>query len=204
MIGFLAKSLSEGPIEIGQLVVHPDFVIHHAEDQRDDCSAEVFRTAEAALELARWDEAGTFRPLKTAPNLRRGWRLELDSLTDVRLAIDYFYPSALGHAVARLEGRFQATSLREVLARQTGMYAVTKKATEEELRGCVEETCSRGRCLNRIQWEIQAGTPSPYTSPAPESERIPLLCSAACPLLVGAIRARVKARLATGSAAAEP
>ena len=51
---------------------------------------------EAARSLAHFDETGKFRPLKTSPNLRRGWRLHLADLAELRRALDYFYPAMLG------------------------------------------------------------------------------------------------------------
>ncbi len=37
---------------------------------------EIFRNPEDAIEIARYDDDGNYRPLKTAPNLRHGWRME--------------------------------------------------------------------------------------------------------------------------------
>ncbi|MCX7869119.1 MAG: DR2241 family protein [Terrimicrobiaceae bacterium] len=162
--GLLAEALARGPLTIGQIRVHPDFVIHHAREERE-AQAEVFHSPEAAANLARWDESGAFRPLKTAPNLRRGWRLELECLGDVRLAIEYFYPSALGHAAARLRGEFRPVALRDYLARQSGMYAVTRKATDAEIEECIREVCGPGRCLNHIAWEVAKGLPAPRLAP---------------------------------------
>ena len=65
---------------IGQIPIEkPDddsFALCHREDAgRDDLRPT--STAEDAAELARFDDAGNYRPLKTAPNLRHGWRLKL-------------------------------------------------------------------------------------------------------------------------------
>ena len=50
------------------------FVLCHRDDEniRD---LEILRKPDDALGLARYDDAGKYRPLKTAPNLRRGWKL---------------------------------------------------------------------------------------------------------------------------------
>lgn len=201
ILRLLSQALSQGPICVGQVSVHPDFVLHHHEDKRDGC-LETFFTPEAAERLARWDASGRFRPLKTAPNLRRGWKLVLESLSQTRVALEYFYPAALGHAAAVARGTLQPIALRDYLARQTGMYAVTKKATDTEVEECIREVCVVG-CLNRILWPIAPGQP-PRSAAQPLSNTphpFPLLCTAACPLLVGAIRTRVKQRLALASAA---
>jgi len=55
------------------------FIVSHCDDGgRDDLQR--FQNPEEAAEIARYDDAGNYRPLKTAPNLRHGWRLELVSI----------------------------------------------------------------------------------------------------------------------------
>ena len=65
-------------------------------DARDDETLDTlksFRSAEDAIDIAKYDDAGNYRPLKTSPDLRHGWRLELDSVEELRRALDYFYPA---------------------------------------------------------------------------------------------------------------
>ena len=50
-----------------------------------------------------------YRPLKTAPNLRHGWRLEVANLAELRLALDLFYPGRLA-ALAAWEAHRLATT----------------------------------------------------------------------------------------------
>ena len=86
------------PFYVGQILVEKregdGFVLSH----RDDASLNQLQThrgPENALEIAKYDDAGNYRPLKTAPNLRHGWRLELGTVEEVRRALDYFYPGRL-------------------------------------------------------------------------------------------------------------
>ena len=67
------------------------FVLCHRDDEnvRD---LEILGKPDDAIEIARYDDAGNYRPLKTAPNLRHGWRLELVDLGGLHRALDYFYP----------------------------------------------------------------------------------------------------------------
>jgi len=196
IIEFLASRLAEGPLRIGQIVCTPDFLICHVDDAgRNDL--ELFTDPEAAAEIARFDAEGGFRPLKTAPNLKMGWEFRLCSLAEIRLAIDLLYPAALGNALAYAEGRLLGTDLRETLGRQTGMYAVTKKITDGEACTLVASTCDRStKCLNHILWKISPDLPAPLTASqgAIASEKLPLLCTEACPLLIGAARDVVKSR----------
>src|SRR6266487_4099030 len=56
---------------------------------RDDENArdlKIFQKPDDALEIARYDDAGKYRPLKTAPNLCHGWRMEVIDLGEARCA----------------------------------------------------------------------------------------------------------------------
>src|SRR5215813_11703739 len=86
------------PFYFGQLLVRKattgGFVVSHRDDESLD-QLQTYRDAQDAIEIAKHDDAGNYRPLKTAPNLRHGWRLELATLEELRRALDYFYPGRL-------------------------------------------------------------------------------------------------------------
>ena len=156
---------------------------------------------EEAVALALYDDVGTYRPLKTAPNLRRGWRLVLPDKNTVRLALDLFYPGRLGAFAAFQAGTLRTTPLRETLGRQTGMYRVTQKLTDAQADTLVGRFCrTDGGCLRTILWRRDAvGTlpstqlpPEKFTPAADDPQRVPLLCQEACNLLVAEARAVVK------------
>lgn len=161
-------------------------------------------TPEDARIIAIYDDAGEFRPLKTAPNLRHGWVLELHDVDALALAIDFFYPAALGVYTAWAADRLTVTPLRDTLNRQSGMYAITKKASDAEINHVVAECCkSAGGCLKSILWEIAPGQPVtslPVGKFQPTADQLrsqpvgafPLLCNEGCNLLVAAIRAELK------------
>jgi sirohydrochlorin cobaltochelatase len=165
---------------------------------------ERFQRAEDARALATQDDAGNYRPLKSAPTLRRGWLLSLADVASLRRALDYFYPAAIGEWLALCEGRLRATSLRQTVSRQTGMYRVTGKITTAQADELAGENCaSAGGCLRTILWKIEDGGAAPSSLP-PEKfavdfdqtgagERvIPLLCAEMCNVLVAAARAKIK------------
>ncbi|MDQ6809858.1 MAG: hypothetical protein M3Z64_10635, partial [Verrucomicrobiota bacterium] len=105
----------------------------------------------AAEKIARYDDAGKYRPLKTAPNLRHGWRLNLARRAALRLALDLFYPGRLACYDVWKCGDLRTTSLRQTLARQTGMYRVAAKITDEQVDALVGRFCrSDGGCLRTI------------------------------------------------------
>jgi len=215
----LQAALAGGLCYVGQIAVRPSteggFVLSHRDD-KDRKDLHVARGAEQAVEIARCDDTRNYRPLKTAPNLRHGWRLEVATLHDLRRALDYFYPGRLPVFVAWQEERLKTTTLRETLARQSGMYRITAKISDEQINDVVGTFCrSAGGCLRTILWrrEASGSVPSnklpaakfdpnrdqaqalsgPGSTPATTAPTvIPLLCQEACNLLVAECRKVVK------------
>ena len=206
-----------GGFVFGQILIQKtngSFVLSHRDDEvRTDL--QTFRNAEDAIEIAKYDEAGDYRALKTAPDLRHGWRLELDTLEELRRALDYFYPGRLAVFVAWKTGHLQTTQLRETLQRQSGMYRVAAKIADEQINDIVGDFCrSDGGCLRTILWKRDRGGTIPSAKlplekfdPAydqAEAPRepgsatpatggtIPLLCQEPCNLLVAECRKVVK------------
>jgi sirohydrochlorin cobaltochelatase len=201
---------------LGQILIQKtdgSFVLCHRDDEvRNDLQR--FKNAEEAIEIAKYDDAGNYRPLKTAPSLRHGWRLELDTLEELRRALDYFYPGRLAAFAAWKSGKLQTTPLRETLDRQSGMYRVAAKISDSQIDDLVGDFCrSNGGCLRTILWKRdadgtvlstklpkdkfdpardQAATTASPASPTKIAATIPLLCQEACNLLVAECRKMVK------------
>jgi sirohydrochlorin cobaltochelatase len=192
----------------GQILVrktnNAGFVLSHRDDETVD-RLQTLRNPEDAVEIAKCDDAGNYRPLKTAPNLRRGWRLKLGTLKELKRALDHFYPGRLAVFAAWKTDQLQTTSLRETLDRQSGMYRVAAKISDEQINDLVAEFCrSNGGCLRTILWKRDArGTIASTKLPKEKfdvshdqtghAERgIPLLCQEACNLLVAECRKVVK------------
>jgi sirohydrochlorin cobaltochelatase len=148
---------------------------------------------------------GKYRPLKTAPNLRHGWRLELRGADEVRRALDLFYPGRLAAFAAHQAQKLVAMPLRTTLERQTGMYRIAAKISDAEIDAVVAQVCrSDGGCLRTICWTRDAsGAPAsqllPMTKFDPTVDQtgrsaaaLPLLCQEACAILIGEAREAVK------------
>jgi len=199
---------------VGQIVVQKSdgcFVVCHRDDEMLD-HLQIFRSSEDAIEIAKYDDAGNYRPLKTAPNLRHGWRLELDTLEQLRCALDYFYPGRLAVFAAWKNDKLQTTPLRETLDRQSGMYRVAAKISDSQIDNLVADFCrSNGGCLRTILWkrdarETVSSTKLPNEKFDPEYDQlpalkrpespppatVPLLCQEACNLLIAECRKMVK------------
>ena len=180
------------------------FVLTHRGDEAR-VDLQKFSSAEDAIDLARYDDNGNYRPLKTAPNLRHGWRLEVVDLNALRIALDHFYPGRLAIFAAWKGNRLTTTPLRATLDRQSGMYRIAARISDEQLDPLVANFCrSDGGCLRTILWERDtagaiASTKLPrekfdraHDQTGRKGEMIPLLCQEACNLLVAECRKAVK------------
>src|SRR5262245_4784551 len=157
-------SLAEGSLEpmltapfcFGQLLVrrmNGGFVVSHRDDASLD-QLQTYRDAEDAVEIAKYDDEENYRPLKTAPNLRHGWRLELAGVEKLRRALDYFYPGRLPLFEAWKSGYLQITPLRDTLDRQSGMYRIAAKISDPQINDLVADFCrSDEGCLRTILWK---------------------------------------------------
>jgi len=211
------------PFSFGQILVQKSdrsaFVLSHRDDASLD-RLQTYRDAKDAIEIAKHDDAGNYRPLKTAPNLRHGWRLELGTVEELRCALDYLYPSRLAVFAAWKGGYLKTTALRDTLDRQSGMYRVAAKISDQQINDVVADFCrSDGGCLRTILWKRDQGGAIASTklpkekfdpvydqasaacsrrpagdarAPRSEAATVPLLCQEACNLLVGECRKVVK------------
>jgi sirohydrochlorin cobaltochelatase len=204
--GALAAALN-GRVCIGEIVIrHVDgsFLLSHRRDETRE-NLPTSRNPEEAIEIAKYDNAKNYRPLKTAPNLRHGWRLELLELTDVQRALANFYPGRLAVFAEWKKGRLSTTPLRDTLNRQSGMYRIAAKISDSQLEDVVAGFCrSNGGCLRTILWKRDREASVASTKLPPEKydvahdqtgaaeKTIPLLCQEACNLLVAECRKVVK------------
>jgi sirohydrochlorin cobaltochelatase len=206
------------PFCFGQLLVRKattgGFVVSHFDDALVD-KLQTYRDAEDAVQIAKYDDADNYRPLKTAPNLRHGWRLELATFEELRRALDYFFPGRLAVFAAWKSGHLKTTALRETLERQSGMYRVTARISDPQINDLVADFCrSDSGCLRSILWKrdrnggiastklpkekfepgYDQATAKPRSTPAAtmRTATIPLLCQEACNLLVAECRKVVK------------
>ena len=196
---------------IGEILIRKrnagGFTLCHRADE-NNASLKIFNQPEDAIEIARFDDSGNYRPLKTAPNLRHGWRLEVVDLGELCHALDYFYPGRLAMLAAWKEQRLATTSLRETLDRQSGMYRAAAKISDNQIDDVVGNFCrSDGGCLRTILWKRDRSGAAP-SSKLPlkkfdvthdqtgRGERaIPLLCQEICSIVLNECRKAVKGEI---------
>ena len=211
-IGQLLESLLvEKSSRIGQLEISASaggYVIRNRDDLgRDEVTP---REIGDVFEIAKFDDSGNYRPLKTAPNLRHDWKIFINNAAELQQTIDAIYPGRLAVLDAFESGELVTTSLRETLGRQSGMYRVAANISDQQIDDLVGNFCrSDGGCLRAILWKRDdKGTvpstklPSEKFNPAHDQtgrneKCIPLLCQEACNLLVAACREKVKTEGAT-------
>jgi sirohydrochlorin cobaltochelatase len=206
----LGQWLASGARGIGQVLIIRNgegfALCHRDDDERADCEA--FHSPNDAFEIARFDDAGQYRPLKTAPTLRHGWRMELADVASLRLALDGFYPGRLAVLAAWEAHRLTSTPLRATLNRQSGMYRVAATISDQQIDALVGRFCrSQGGapgCLRTILWSRDETKARPslrlpldkFIAPLDQTGRgenvMPLLCQEACALLVAEARKVVK------------
>ncbi|MGI8891000.1 MAG: DR2241 family protein [Chthoniobacterales bacterium] len=206
----LSEWLASGARAFGQVLIEKTdegFLICHREDA-GKTDLQHYRSPSDALELARLNDAGEYRPLKTAPDLRHGWILELTEKAALQEALEVFYPGRLAALAAWEAHRLEPTSLRATLNRQSGMYRVAATISDEEVDSLVGRFCrSQGGapgCLRTILWARDETKARPslrlpldkFIAPLDQTGRgenvMPLLCQEACNLLVAEARKVVK------------
>jgi sirohydrochlorin cobaltochelatase len=129
----------------------------------------------------------------------------LENVSELRRALDFFYPGRLAILVQFEERKLKPTPLRATLERQSGIYRVAAKLTDAQANTLIANFCrSDGGCLRTILWKRDSlgtipSTNLPATKFDPSHDQtgkgeqcISLLCQEACNLLVNAARKTVK------------
>jgi sirohydrochlorin cobaltochelatase len=205
---FVQQLLAAAANCVGEIAIATErsgFALCHRDDRGRSEALQLFTSDDDALELARYDDGGRYRPLKTAPNLRHGWRLIVADPPALCRALEIFYPGRIAALAANNRGELETTPLRNTLERQSGMYRIAAQITDTQLDELVGTFCrSDGGCLRTILWkrDFTGTAPStllPHEKFDPEHDQtgrnenaIPLLCQEACNLLVNATREVVK------------
>ena len=146
----------------GQVLVRPmptgGYALRHAEDAqvRDLRDSDDPR---AAREIARLTASGEYRPLKSSPNLRRGWELHVADVRSLGTAMGYLYPAGVVHWYLLREGGLSLTNFRQNAARQSGIYKRTQRLTDRGVRDAARACCEDEVCLKKPLWDVDENTP---------------------------------------------
>ena len=199
----LLRWLGEGRRSIGQVAIESltegGYRLRHVSDVGQE-GMKAWSSVDEVREIVRADDAGKFRPLKSAPTLKRGWVLDLRTVEELRAALDIFYPAALGMFQKQEMSTLLPVSLREMLGRQTGMYRFARTIKDEAAMEMIATQCdSQTKCARRILWGLSPEQPltgdaeAKAARPVTGAEAIPLLCMEACCHLLAETRRIAKA-----------
>jgi sirohydrochlorin cobaltochelatase len=179
------------PWKLGEVVVrrgeNGSFqLMHEADREVDPVNLHPLNSEEDLRELIRLDADGNFRPLRAAPNLRRGWIFYALDRQRLQLAFDYLYPAALANALLRLPPEaLPVIPWNQTAERQTGRFRIVREIDDTAILDLVADICQPG-CLKKRLW------PPASQSIETEAREIPILCPEACNYLIGKAREKWK------------
>jgi len=136
------------------------FELRHVEDVGAESSSLALHTdPRTAREVSKLTERREYRPLKSSPNLRRGWLLRVPDEAALAVAMNYLYPAAIVHWHLHREGRLETTDYRENAARQSGIYKRVQRLSDRGVRDAALACCEDAVCLKRRLWDVDGETP---------------------------------------------
>jgi 4Fe-4S iron-sulfur cluster binding domain/DR2241 stabilising domain len=146
----------------GQVIIRPaqppGYSLRHAEDAGED-GLGVSEDPRAAREIAKLTEGGEYRPLKSSPNLRRGWELRVADAKGLATAMNYLYPAGVVHWYLHKEGRLDLTTFRENAERQSGIYKRVRRLSDKGVSDAAIACCEDAVCLKKTLWDVDDDTP---------------------------------------------
>lgn len=154
-------SLPDGAA-FGQVRVRPTQGKYELRHVLDQASAETdlgLRSVGDLRELARYTASGKFRPLKSAPDLRRGWRTIAADATQLAAALNHLYPGALADWYAARSFPPPITDFRAFVGRQSGIYRVAQTLGDAQAAAVIRSCCDPRACLKRRLWSVSGLPP---------------------------------------------
>ena len=112
-----------------------------------------------ARSLAQATTTGKFRPLKSAPNLPQGWRIEAADDSELEAVLNQLYPGAVADWYAVRQTQPPITHFREFTARQSGMYRITAMLSDALAADVIRACCARRFCLKQRLWAVNGLKP---------------------------------------------
>jgi len=155
------------------------YELRHGADAGRERSELLVLTYGDLRELAQTTATGAFRPIKTAPNLRRGWWCRAATEAELEEALDALYPGALTDWWAAGENPAPVQHFREFAGRQTGMYRGIRELSDADAAAVIRAGCAVQFCLRRRVWSVAGLAPD-----APEAGKSVIPCLEPCPVLL--------------------
>ena len=134
------------------------YSVRHRDDA-ETTGLELYEDPRVAREIARLTEGGEHRPLKSSPNLRRGWEIRVADAKELAIAMNYLYPAGIVHWCLHREGKLAITSYRETAARQSGIYKRIQHLSDKGVQDAARACCEDAVCLKKTLWDVDEETP---------------------------------------------
>ncbi|MBI3877829.1 MAG: hypothetical protein HY300_18020 [Verrucomicrobia bacterium] len=152
----------EDEFVFGQVFIRREaggYGLRHAADR--DAAERSLHTMppERVRTLAQSTAAGAFRPLKSAPDLQRGWHLFAHDDAALEGALNQIYPGGIADWFAAQSSTPPVTDWREFTARQSGMYRITTMLTDAQVAQVIRAGCHASLCLKRRLWTVEGLAP---------------------------------------------
>ena len=144
----------------GQVLVRPTapgYSLRHRDDV-DAANLELHEDPRSAREIAKLTEDGEYRPLKSSPNLRRGWEIRVPDARELAIAMNYLYPAGIVHWHLHGEGKLEVTNFRENAARQSGIYKRIQRLSDRGVQDGARACCEDAVCLKKTLWDVDERT----------------------------------------------
>jgi len=164
----------KGAETLGQVIIshhYNSFRLRHVHDESRSSGLLRQVVPGTLRNLAQFDSRGSFRPLKSAPDLIDGWECEVGDPTALEFALNSIYPGAVADWYAVHHSGAVGTDFREFIHRQTGIYASCRRLKDSETIPVIRACCHRRFCIKRRLWTVRG---LPTDSPNEKSE-IPCL-----------------------------
>lgn len=135
------------------------FELRHVDDREQSPDTLRALRLNEVRSLAQFTTRGAFRPLKSAPNLQKGWFLGAASNAELETALNQLYPGLIADWFAARPPRPPITHYREFTNRQTGMYRITQMLSDEQAARVITAGCHRRFCLKQRLWTVEGLAP---------------------------------------------
>lgn len=144
--------------EWGQVIVRRSvsgFELRHVQDRARGAEELRVLSLPEVRGVSLVNARGQFRPLKAAPDLAAGWRVECKSPAELWRVLQELYPGSLADWHAEQSGSARPANYREFTGRQTGMYRITQLHSDEEAAQVIAACCDAAFCLKRRLWSVE-------------------------------------------------
>lgn len=135
-----------------------EFTLRHAADRNTPNNLLKRITIPEVRNLAMFNAVGQFRPLRSSPDLARGWVLSCPSANDLWRALQELYPGSIPDWFAAQSGA-SPTNYREFTNRQTGMYRISSMLSDAQAAQVTRAACHPRFCLKQRLWTVPGLAP---------------------------------------------